>query len=172
MADRYRVERWTAYHAPNSAMLRYTLESEGFEAFQWTDRPDMFYGLHMHAEDQSHWIVSGQLEIHVKGAGTFQLGPGDRDFMPAERYHSARVIGDEPVVYLIGIKKPAPASKSPARKPKRKPATKRKPAKDQPAAASKAPAKKKAKPKAAAGKKAAPKKQRAAKPSKKPKKKV
>lgn len=172
MADRYRVERWTAYHAPNSAMLRYTLESEGFGVFQWADGPGIFYGLHKHAEEQTHWIVSGQLEIHVKGAGTFQLGPGDRDFMPAETYHTARVISNEAVVYLIGIKKPAPASKSPARKPKRKPATKRKPIKNQLAAGSMSPAKKNAKPKPAAGTKAVAKKPRVAKPSKRPKKKA
>ncbi len=119
MADRYRVERWTAPNAPNSAMLRYALEGEGFDAFQWADRPGIFYGLHAHPEDQSHWIVSGHLELSVKGAGRFQLGPGDRDFMPAGTYHSARVIGDDPVVYLIGIKNSAPV-KDTIKKPKRK----------------------------------------------------
>ena len=29
---------------------------------------------------------------------------GDRDFMPAGTYHSARVAGDEPVMYLVGEK--------------------------------------------------------------------
>jgi mannose-6-phosphate isomerase-like protein (cupin superfamily) len=122
----YRIERWSAPHAPNSAMLRYTLVGEGYEVFQWCDRVGMFFGPHKHDEDQSHWIVSGQLEISMKDVGTFQLGPGDRDFMPAETWHSARVIGDEPVLYLIGIKQPPLPSEAP-RKPKRTPTTKRKP---------------------------------------------
>lgn len=35
------------------------------------------------------------------------LEAGDRDFMPAETYHSARVIGDEAVLYLVGELTPA-----------------------------------------------------------------
>jgi len=124
----YSVERWTAVQAPNSAMLRYTLGREGYEVFQWTDRAGMIYGPHKHAEDQCHWIVSGQMEIYVKDVGAFQLGPGDRDFMPAEIWHTARVIGEEPVLYLIGIKQPLPPSKAPLKKAKQKPTAKRKPA--------------------------------------------
>ncbi|MGQ0540531.1 MAG: cupin domain-containing protein, partial [Blastocatellia bacterium] len=104
MAEKYRVERWRKPHAPNPAMLRLALVSEGYAVFQWCDQPRTFYGPHKHAEDQSHWVVSGQLEIYVKGSGTFHLGPGDRDFMPAETYHTAQVLGDEPVLYLIGKK--------------------------------------------------------------------
>jgi quercetin dioxygenase-like cupin family protein len=44
------------------------------------------------------------LELKVEDAGIFILEPGDRDFMPKDTRHSARVIGDEPVVYLIGSK--------------------------------------------------------------------
>ena len=131
MPDRYRVERWIAFAPPNSAMLRYTLETEGFDVFQWSDHAGMVYGLHKHPEDQSHWVISGQLEIHVKSVGTFQLGPGDRDFMPGETYHSARVIGDEPVLYIVGIKRPAPIE--PAKKLKRKSTAKSKPVAKPPA---------------------------------------
>ncbi len=56
-------------------------------------------------DDQSHWIVSGQFELTIENFGTVLLEAGDRDFMPAETYHSARVIGEEPVIYLIGEKK-------------------------------------------------------------------
>jgi hypothetical protein len=44
------------------------------------------------------------LELQVEGVGAVTLNPGDRDFMPAGTYHSARVIGNQPVVYLIGEK--------------------------------------------------------------------
>jgi len=121
-------------------MLRYTLEKEGFDVFQWSDRPGMFYGPHKHGEEQSHWVVSGQLEIHVKDVGTFQLGPGDRDFMPAETYHTARVIGDASVLYVVGIKKPATIKS--AKRPKRMSAAKPKPATKPPAQGTKTAAKK------------------------------
>lgn len=101
----FRVEKWDKPHAPNAAMLRLILENEGYRVFQWSDRAGMIYGNHKHGEDQSHWIISGALEITVEGFGTYVLESGDRDFLPAETYHTARVVGEEEaVVYLIGEK--------------------------------------------------------------------
>lgn len=85
-------------------MLRRVLELEGYAVFQWCDQPEHFYGLHKHAEDQTHWIISGKLEMTVEAVGTFVLAAGDRDFMPAETYHTARVVSEEAVVYLVGEK--------------------------------------------------------------------
>lgn len=100
----YRIQRWREPYAPNPAMLRRILEQEGYRVFQWCDRPDTAYGSHKHGEDQAHWIVSGKLELTIKGSGTFVLEAGDRDFLPAETYHTARVVSREAVVYLIGEK--------------------------------------------------------------------
>lgn len=100
----YRIEKWAQIHAPNPAMLRLQMEREGYRVFQWGDRPEAVYALHKHDEDQSHWIVSGSLELSVERVGVFVLEAGDRDFMPAGTWHSARVVGEEPVVYLIGEK--------------------------------------------------------------------
>jgi mannose-6-phosphate isomerase-like protein (cupin superfamily) len=80
------------------------MENDGFSVYEWSDSPGATYSTHMHDNDQSHWIVSGTLELDVAGYGIVQLSPGDRDFMPAGTDHAARVIGDEPVVYLIGSK--------------------------------------------------------------------
>lgn len=103
MSD-YQVERWNQSDAPNERKLRQLLELEGYQVYQWSDRPGATYSEHLHTNDQSHWIISGELELTVKDVGTFVLKAGDRDIMPANTYHSARVIGDEPVVYLIGEK--------------------------------------------------------------------
>ena len=100
----YRIERWSGLQAPNPAMLRHILVSEGYRVFQWGDRPEAVYANHKHDEDQSHWIISGSLELTIERVGTYILHPGDRDFMPAGTYHSARVVGEEPVVYLVGAK--------------------------------------------------------------------
>lgn len=102
----YRVERWNEMNPPLSAMLRLRLTQEGYDVFQWCDNPGMVYGNHMHDEDQTHWILSGTLELTVERVGTFELNAGDRDFMPARTYHTARVIGEEPVMYLVGVKRP------------------------------------------------------------------
>ena len=104
MQNNYRIERWTHLHAPNSAMLRYILVTEGYRVFQWSDLPEAVYVNHKHGEDQSHWIISGALELTIERVGTIVLQAGDRDFMPANTYHSARVVSEEAVVYLVGEK--------------------------------------------------------------------
>jgi quercetin dioxygenase-like cupin family protein len=100
--SRYRVEKWYQAYPPNPAMLRHILVAESYAVFQWCDKPGSTYAWHKHDEDQSHWIVSGSLELSIEGCGPVVLGPGDRDFMPAGTYHSARVIGTDPVIYLVG----------------------------------------------------------------------
>ena len=97
------IERWSEETPPNPTQLRALLESEGYSVFQWSDAPGTKYGPHAHAEDQSHWILSGVLELRV-GHETYTLRAGDRDYLPANTMHSAFVPGDEPVTYLIGAK--------------------------------------------------------------------
>lgn len=97
------IERWSDGTTPDPAELKKRLQSEGFSVFQWSDAPGTKYGPHAHGEDQSHWIVSGELELRV-GHETYILRAGDRDFLPANTIHSASVPGNEPVVYLIGAK--------------------------------------------------------------------
>lgn len=100
----YRVEKWQSENAPDVAELRKIMTAEGYSVFEWADPPDAVYSDHQHGEDQSHWVVSGILELTVAGVGRVILEPGDRDFMPADTVHSACVPGDAPVLYLIGRK--------------------------------------------------------------------
>jgi quercetin dioxygenase-like cupin family protein len=97
------IQRWSDETPPKSAELRARLLDEGYSVFEWTDAPGTKYGPHAHAEDQSHWILSGELELRV-GHETYTLRAGDRDYLPANTMHSAFVPGDEPVTYLIGAK--------------------------------------------------------------------
>jgi len=97
------VERWNEARRPAASDLKQRLQADGYGVFQWSDAPGTEYGAHAHAEDQSHWIVSGELELRV-GHETYTLRAGDRDFLPANTIHSAFVPGDEPVVYFIGAK--------------------------------------------------------------------
>jgi len=99
----FEVEYWNESQPPDARRLRRQLEREGYSVFEWTDRPGAYYPPHSHAEDQSHWVVSGALTL-VVGGEEYTLGPGDRDFLPASTVHAARVEGREPVVYLIGAK--------------------------------------------------------------------
>lgn len=89
---------------PNAAMLRLKLSGEGYRIFHWVDRAGTIYGIHKHEEDQTHWIISGEMEITLENGGSYILKAGDRDFMPARTRHKARVIGEYPVSYLVGEK--------------------------------------------------------------------
>ncbi|HMM79082.1 MAG TPA: cupin domain-containing protein [Pyrinomonadaceae bacterium] len=100
----YKVEKWKRPYPPSPAKMRMELAAEGYEVFHWSDRPESFYARHKHPDDQCHWIISGSLEITVEPGGTFILQAGDRDLMPAGTFHTARVLGDEPVCYLVGTK--------------------------------------------------------------------
>ena len=97
------IERWSEPQAPQPDELKDQLRAEGYSVFQWSDAPGTKYGPHAHDENQSHWILSGELELRV-GHETYKLRAGDRDFLPANTIHSAFVLGDEPVVYLIGAR--------------------------------------------------------------------
>ena len=97
------IERWSGSSLHNPEELKQRLRDEGYSVFQWSDAPGTKYGPHAHDEDQSHWILSGELELRV-GHETYTLRAGDRDFLPANTIHSAFVPGDEPVTYLIGAK--------------------------------------------------------------------
>lgn len=101
----YRVKKWDRPgRKPDAGELTQQMISEGYAVFRWSDRPGAVYSEHEHAEEQSHCIISGVLEVNVRGFGTVVLKAGDRDFMPAGTVHSARVLGGKPVVYLIGSK--------------------------------------------------------------------
>lgn len=97
------IERWTNEGFPDAEMLKARLQREGYSVFQWSDAPGTKYGPHSHPEDQSHWILSGELQLRV-GHEIYTLRAGDRDYLPANTMHSAFVPGDEPVTYLIGAK--------------------------------------------------------------------
>jgi len=98
------VERRKESTPPDAAELRRRLQSEGYSVFQWSDAPGTTYAAHSHPEDQSHWILSGNLELTVENE-TYTLSAGDRDYLAANTIHSAFVPGDEPVTYLIGAKR-------------------------------------------------------------------
>ena len=98
----YRIEKWNEVDTPTAEILKARMERDGYRVFQWSDGAGTTYSKHKHGTDQSHGIISGALELTIEDVGTFVLEAGDRDFMPAGTYHSARVVGEKAVLYLIG----------------------------------------------------------------------
>jgi quercetin dioxygenase-like cupin family protein len=100
----FSVQRWNGTQAPRPGELRQILEEEGYSVFEWTDAPGTTYEPHAHNDDQSHWIISGALQLTVAGE-SYTLQAGDRDYLPANTTHAAFVPGNKSVRYLIGSKK-------------------------------------------------------------------
>ncbi len=87
------------------ARLRRDLEAEGYEVHRYVYPPGTFFPAHTHDVDKVDAVVSGTFEIVLEGR-RHVLGPGDRIPVPRGAVHTARVLGDEPVVSLDAIRRP------------------------------------------------------------------
>jgi quercetin dioxygenase-like cupin family protein len=99
-----KVQRWERRTQPDEATLRAELEAEGYSVYAWTDGPGARYPAHTHDDDQSHWVLRGAIALTIVGE-EYVLQAGDRDWLPAGTIHSARVVGGEPVTYLVGSRR-------------------------------------------------------------------
>lgn len=87
---------------PNA--LKKQLQSEGFDAYEWTGRPGGAYLDYIHSLDEVVCVLSGTAAVKVADAhGTVKRG--DRIDVPANTYHSITVTGKEPLVVLTGMRK-------------------------------------------------------------------
>lgn len=95
---------WTEPSPPSEADLRARLARDGFQAWCWTDAPGAVYAPHAHAEDESLWVLDGQIDFVIAGR-TYRCGPGDRLQLPAGTVHAATA-GPAGATYLIGERRP------------------------------------------------------------------
>ncbi|HEY2797987.1 MAG TPA: cupin domain-containing protein [Thermoanaerobaculia bacterium] len=97
-----RLEQWSAGDGPltEKRMMR-LLELEGYDVLVYTYRPGTMFPPHQHAQDKCDGVLSGTLRITV-GEAAFDLGPGDRLYVPAGTSHAASVMGEKTVVSLDG----------------------------------------------------------------------
>jgi quercetin dioxygenase-like cupin family protein len=102
VADEVRLERWPRTDGPASEkrMMR-ALELEGYDVLVYTYRPGTVFPEHEHARPKCDAVLGGVLRITV-GDKSWDLGPGDRLYLPAGTRHVAQVVGNETVVSLDG----------------------------------------------------------------------
>jgi quercetin dioxygenase-like cupin family protein len=67
----------------------------------YTYRPGTVFAEHEHARPKCDGVIAGVLRVTV-GEQAWDLGPGDRIYLPAGTRHSAHVVGSETVVSLDG----------------------------------------------------------------------
>jgi quercetin dioxygenase-like cupin family protein len=97
-----RLEPWNAADGPlNEKRMMRLLEFEGYDVLVFTYRPGTIFTEHQHAQDKCDGVLAGTLRISV-GDAVFDLGPGDRLYVPAGTRHAAEVVGEKTVVSLDG----------------------------------------------------------------------
>jgi len=100
--DDVRFERWPRGEgAPTEKRMMRALEFEGYDVLVYTYRPGTVFPEHEHAHPKCDAVVQGVLRVTAVGQ-TWDVGPGDRIYVPAGTRHAAEVIGTETVVSLDG----------------------------------------------------------------------
>ena len=95
--------RWSEQHVDANA-LKHQLQSEGFNAYQWTGRPGGAYLDYIHTQDEVVCVLSGTADVKVADEQG-NVEAGDRMDVPANTYHSITVTSKEPLVVLTGMRK-------------------------------------------------------------------
>lgn len=84
--------------------LKQQLQSEGFDAYQWSGRPGGAYLDYIHSDDEVVCVLSGTADVKVADEHD-TLKRGDRVDVPANTYHSLTVTSTTPLVVLTGMRK-------------------------------------------------------------------
>jgi quercetin dioxygenase-like cupin family protein len=79
------------------------LEHEGYEVAVYAYREGTVFPPHEHPQDKCDAVIEGALRVTV-GDATFDLGPGDRLYLPGGARHSAEVVGSGTVLSLDGTR--------------------------------------------------------------------
>jgi quercetin dioxygenase-like cupin family protein len=100
--EEVRFERWPRGDGPptEKRMMR-AMELEGYDVLVYTYRPGTTFPDHEHPRPKCDAVVQGTLRVS-SGGRTWDVGPGDRIYVPAGTRHSAEVVGAETVVSLDG----------------------------------------------------------------------
>ena len=101
------LERWENARAgePSESALRSELERRGFTVSRQVYPPGSAFPPHTHDVDKIEAVLSGRFEM-AAGGEEFVLEAGDRLAVPRGTEHTAKVLGDEPVVSLDAVKLP------------------------------------------------------------------
>ena len=99
-----RLERWEPSDGPlTEKRMMGAMERDGYEVASYAYRAGTEFPVHEHAQDKCDAVLEGIFRVIV-GDETYDLGPGDRLYLPAGTRHSAQVIGSETVLSLDGTR--------------------------------------------------------------------
>lgn len=96
------VSRWSDRHGDDDVdeeTLRAELEDRGYRVSRHVYRPGTYFDEHTHRRDKIDAVVSGRFRMTVEGEEVV-LEPGDWVAVSSGTAHTAKVLGEEPVVSL------------------------------------------------------------------------
>lgn len=99
------VEHWNPERdgALSEAGMRRKLEQRGYSVSRYVYPPGTWFPDHDHGVDKIDGVLSGRFRMTMQGQ-SLVLGPGDLLVVAKHRFHSAEVLGDEPVVSLDAVR--------------------------------------------------------------------
>lgn len=75
-------------------------DNRAFEMMLTTIEPGGTAEIVTHATEHAYYVISGHMQATVEGQA-FDLGPESCLFMDKEAAHGLKVVGDEPVTFLV-----------------------------------------------------------------------
>ena len=99
------IEHWdeTRDGELTEANMRRKLEDRGYSVSKYVYPPGTYFPEHDHAVDKIDGVLSGRFRMALRG-GRVVLGPGDLLVVPKHVFHSAEVVGEEPVISLDAVR--------------------------------------------------------------------
>jgi quercetin dioxygenase-like cupin family protein len=99
------VEHWDAAHDGklSEANMRRKLEDRGYRVSKYVYPPGTYFPDHDHGVDKIDGVLSGRFRMTI-GPESVVLQAGDLLPVPRHVFHSAEVVGDEPVVSLDAVR--------------------------------------------------------------------
>jgi quercetin dioxygenase-like cupin family protein len=99
-----RLEHWDPADGPVSEKrMMGVMHAEGYEVAVYAYREGTSFPVHEHAHEKCDGVLEGVLRVTV-GDVVYDLGAGDRLYLPAGTRHSAQVVGGKTVVSLDGTR--------------------------------------------------------------------
>ncbi|MCG6863106.1 MAG: cupin domain-containing protein [Chromatiaceae bacterium] len=99
------IEHWDASRDGEltEAGMRRKLEDRGYTVSKYVYPPGTYFPEHDHGVDKIDGVLSGRFRMGMQGH-SIVLEAGDLLVVPKHVFHSAEVVGEEPVVSLDAIR--------------------------------------------------------------------
>lgn len=99
------IEHWneTRDGALSEANMRRKLEDRGYSVSKYVYPPGTYFPDHDHGVDKIDGVLSGRFRMSMSAASVV-LEAGDLLVVPKHTFHSAEVVGEEPVVSLDALR--------------------------------------------------------------------